>query len=49
MSPQSLSPSQTQEPLIHRPELAHWNWSSRHATWSQSKHSACHDVWFDVQ
>jgi len=39
ISPQSFSPSQTQDPLIQRPVLAHWNWSSRHAVQSPSKQS----------
>jgi len=31
ISPQSLSPSQTQYAETQRPELAHWNWSWLHA------------------
>jgi len=38
ISPQSLSPSQTQDPLTQRP-VSHWNWSSRHAEQSHQKHS----------
>ena len=36
MSPQSLSPSQTHRADMQRPELAHWSWPSRHATYADT-------------
>ena len=45
-SPQSLSPSQTHRAGIQRPVLAHWNWSSRHATHDRTRNTR--HCWFNT-